>query len=140
MPSKSEPLSTSILHLKTYKFKSIFFSHIYSISGVLGFWGFGVLGSFAELIAFFEGNQYNESVIIENLEYDNTIEYQVGQEQAMIAFQFVDTGDEDGISRIDDFLQYYFVSTSMEPRKAPINVVTKGVPCLEKYASMADDD
>ena len=34
--------------------------------------------SSAELIAFFEGNQYNESSVIENLDYNNTIEYQVG--------------------------------------------------------------
>ena len=45
-----------------------------------------IIFSLTELSSFLDGNQYNESVVIETLSYNNEIEYKISDEQAMVAF------------------------------------------------------
>ena len=47
--------------------------------------------SMTELWYFIQGNQYNETIVFENLPFNNSLAYRVTDKQSMIAFQFVAT-------------------------------------------------
>ena len=92
--------------------------------------------SSTELKSFFDGNQFNESVLTENLNYANTQEYTVDDNQAMIAFQFVENQDysQDALSQIDSYLSYYFVLIE-KTNDVQSKEVVKAVECTGKYHS-----
>ena len=54
-------------------------------------WLIVLIYSSTEILLYFRGSKYNESVVFENLKYDNDVAYTVTDTQAMIAFQLVAT-------------------------------------------------
>ena len=89
-----------------------------------------------ELVTWIDNYTFRESTVIEDLGFDNSVQYNVSQDQAMIAFQFVNTGQDDAISQISDYLQFYFVkSTKTVGQSVITNEVVSAIPCLNKYTS-----
>lgn len=97
-----------------------------------------IMFSSTEIWSFIQGNTFNESTVIENLGYDNTVEYSVQLDQANVAFQFVDTTDENAIADVYDYLQFYFVKTEKTPAGIT-NQVIEALRCMTKYPVETSD-
>ena len=61
-----------------------------------------------EFMMYLKGNNFNESIIFETLDYNNEIVYNVTDTQAMVAFQLVATeyGIEKGIDIMTEYQSY----------------------------------
>ena len=95
-----------------------------------------------EFMMYLKGNNFNESIIFETLDYNNEIVYSVTDTQAMVAFQLVATeyGIEQGIdimTEYQSYLQFYFLDISKTTNGKEFSHV-EAIQCLEKYNN-ADD-
>ena len=70
-----------------------------------------VIISLESILNFSLKDVYQETSLTEQLTYKNDITYKVKNEEAMIAFSFVnsDTNDRLELEQVDSYLRYHFV-------------------------------
>ena len=102
--------------------------------------------SSTEIWNYIRGNNYNESVVLETLDYDNAVEYNVTDYQAMVAFQLVATDlakknqfkGVDVIEEVSQYLKFYFLYTEKLNNTKTFTKIP-AILCQEKYEDAPED-
>lgn len=126
------PIGVRLGGAQTYKTT---FGGVMSIVAVLTL---TLISSGTLLSYYLKGDQYNTNKAIEYLPYANDVEFEVGEMEAFVAFQFVnvslDPRAQLKLSDIDKYLNYYFIQVQ-KGKKGHFKFVVPAVKCKHKYLS-----